>query len=285
MPEGSYEFGPEDVAQEPAPAPDVEPAPAPEPEPEPAAPAAQVQAQLEEARQAAAAAQARIAELETKLAAPPATAGPQLTPKPLDPALLADDEASIDRRDAQLAELEQWALDNWEGSDDLPATATSPAQPAATAKQVRSMYQRVQEARSRLIPAARTALAQRRQHEAQARSIYPALFDPKTPEHRVAQALLAQAPALKAVFPNIYTIIGDAIAGERARLARAQAKPAPTAPKVTTRPAPAAPVKPAAAGKPAGEAGISAARFMELKKANHGNDREALEAMLTPLVQ
>lgn len=220
------------------------------------------------------AASKRLEELEAQLEA--ATAQP-LAVAPLHPAFLADSERDIAKLEKEFAAFEKWALAHWDGVDEVEAEGKTPAQPGYTAQQVRARYGELKEMREKVIPAARDALAQRAQFDAAAKERYPDLFNPKHADYRVAEAVLTRAPGLKAIFPNIKIFIGDALRGERARLAEEKAKAA----KGKPAPAPKAPVRPAPGGRsvvtPKAKTGgdISAARFMEL-----GGDRNALVQMI-----
>lgn len=218
----------------------------------------------------------RVEELESELAA--ASAQPVAVAN-LHPAFLADSEADLAKIDKEFAAFEKWALANWDGVEETAAADGKPAQPAYTAQQVRARYAEIKELRERVIPSARQSLQQRAQFDAAAKERYPDLFNPKHADYRVAETVLKQAPGLKAIFPNIKIFIGDALRGERARVAEEKAKaaktkaPAKVAPKLPVRPAPGSKSAVAPKAKTGGE--VNAAKFMEL-----GGDRNALVAML-----
>jgi hypothetical protein len=145
---------------------------------------------------------------------------------PIDPLFLIDDPAVLETEAAKLRNFEAWALKNWDG---VPATEASAdgktkAHPGFTGEEVRERYAQVKELRETILPTAREGIKNRQAHEAQARKVYPALFDAKKPEFKVAQNLLRLAPGLKAVIPNIHIVIGDALRGERIRLAEEKAR-------------------------------------------------------------
>jgi hypothetical protein len=222
----------------------------------------------------------RVAELETELQAR-ATRPVEIAATALHPVLMADSEQDIAKMDAQLGAFEAWALKNWDGTEAVEAKGDQPAMPAYSAEQVRARYAAIKEQRAKLIPAAKEALATRRTYEKDARAAYPELFDAKKPEAQMLRAVLAQAPGLKVIFPNIHMVFGDAIRGEKARQAEAAAKAKPAK---AAKPAPKVPVRVApGSGKPVGGTPAKKAtggvlnidRFLE-----KGGDRDALVAEL-----
>jgi hypothetical protein len=232
--------------------------------------AATRQTELDAARAEAEQARTRLTQAETDLARARET---PVAIAPIHPLLLAEKPEEVDAAEAQLAQFERWALKHWDGVDP----SEDGKQPGYTAQQVRERYGALKEIRERMVPAAREALARRQQEEAAARRVYPELFDPARPEHNVLRNLLAIAPGLKAVIPNLHLVIGDALRGEKARQAAERArtaKPAAAAPKVPARPRP-APAKPAPRAAAESGAEINAEKFMEL-----GGDRAALVALL-----
>ncbi len=168
-------------------------------------------------------AEAKVTELTAQLA----TAGQTpVSIAPIDPLFLIDDPAKLDVEAGKLKEFEHWLMQHWDGIDPVEASADgkTKAAPGYTAEQIRARYAQVKEVREEILPAARQNIQARKAHEAQARKAYPELFDPKRPEHSVAQNLLKLAPGLKAVVPNIHIVIGDALRGEKLRVAEEKAR-------------------------------------------------------------
>lgn len=234
-----------------------------------------------EADQAKAEVERLTGELQTQTAAPAAVAD-------IHPLFLQDVPSKIDEMDAQMASFERWALANWDGTEEVPAEGTKPGIPAYSGAQIRERYAAVKEVREKLVPAAKQAIGIRNQWQARAKQEYPELFDAKRSEAKVAESILKQAPGLKAIFPNIHLIIGDALVGEKIRLAKAKAKAGSAKrgagsqangkpivkvpPKIAPKPAGA---RVAANGRPKVEQPITAKKFREL-----GGDRNALITML-----
>jgi hypothetical protein len=238
-----------------------------------------VTAQIAAAAKEAEEAKGRVTALETELKA--ARTKPMAVAE-LHPILAEDDPAKIEALDKHMQKFEAWCLENWDGTEAVQADENGKGgQPGYSKEAIRAQYAKVQEQRKNLIPQARALQAQRKEQEAAARKVYPELFDAKRPEHGVLTSILAQAPGLKAIFPNVWIVIGDALAGEKARLERAKAKAKPGKPV-------AKPAKPGVKGAPAKPSGgglsakpqkkssnVNAAAFMEM-----GGDRSALVKML-----
>jgi hypothetical protein len=168
-------------------------------------------------------AQAKVTELEQQLQ----SAGTQpVAIAPIDPLFLIDDPAKLDERATELKNFEAWALQHWDGVDPVEASADGKikAHPGYTKEQVRERYGQAKEVREAILPAAREGIKARQAHAAQARKAYPELFDAKRPEFKVAENLLKLAPGLKAVVPNIHIVIGDALRGEKIRMAEEKAR-------------------------------------------------------------
>jgi chemotaxis protein histidine kinase CheA len=226
------------------------------------------------------AAEAKARELEEKVA----EAGtPQVIATPIHRYFTLD-AATLAQEEAKLEEQEAFLMRNWDGIKETEASADgkTPAHPGYTAEQVRQAYTTTKKLREKVLPAAQESLRAHAVENAEARKVYPELFDSKRSEYKTAQDLLKAAPELRVKFPNIMTIIGDAIQGEKARLAKQKtgkggAASAAVAAAAAAAKAKAAKIpigaKPASASGKAGATGkgISAARFEEL-----GGDRNAL---------
>lgn len=233
---------------------------------------AQVSGELTTAKTELASATERVKALEAQLTT--AKAQPVAIAN-IAPVLLEDDPAKVQAADANLARFEQWALANWDGVEAREAAGNQPAQAEIPKDVIRAKYAAVLEERKTLIPLAAKLQQSRAAWDLEVKKVYPKLFDEKSPEYAIAQNIIAQAPALKALFPNWKLVIGDAIEGERARKAKAAAGKAAVkaAPKVPGKVKSAA-AKPVVAAKRADFA-ISTEDFNAM-----GGDQRALVALL-----
>lgn len=157
----------------------------------------------------------RVAELEAGGAQ-----APMVVPQGVDPLMLMTSAKQIDEQDANLEKIANWTLKNWdgyEGEDDEGNEVSY------SAEQIRQRYHEVTESRTRIVPAARNLLAARQQADAQTREVYPELFDRKSDEYALLQQTVSLAPGLMKL-PSAKMIIGDMIAGEKARKAAADKK-------------------------------------------------------------
>lgn len=241
-------------------------------------PLATAQAEAKAATEKAAALEAQ---LRTAGAKPQAIA-------PMHPLLLVESPVDLDKKEAELSAFEKWALENWDGTEAVEASADgkTPAREAIPAAKVRSAYARVKEEREKIIPAARQYLASYIAENAAAKAVYPELFDEKHPHAQIAQGLLKQLPGLRVAIPNIMTVIGDAIVGEQLRLEKAKA--AEKKGKAAQRPGIRIPPKGGAGGAPklpgtkpaAASAAPSVDKFHEAMKRNGGDEKAALMEIL-----
>ncbi len=133
------------------------------------------------------------------------------------------------------------------------------------AQQVREKYANLRREREDILPRARQLIAARAAYRPVVQEHYPAMFDQKTPEYQLLQNLIREQPALR-LFPNLEVIVGDAIEGEKLRIAKIKAKRGSAAPSGSPAdppprsPAPgAAPQAPRKAPKLPGAAGASPA--------------------------
>lgn len=186
----------------------------------PAAAAPDLQAQLTAAQTEAARIKAeadaqskRLAEIEAENARlktqPVAIA-------PMSPLMAATPEQLL-QAERSAAQLKQWALANWDGSPEVPASGDQPAVPAYTAAQVRAAFARADDQLTRVIPAAREYQQQFEQENTLAKQVYPELFDTQSPHCQTRENILRRLPGLRAGLPQIATVIGDAIVGEVVR--------------------------------------------------------------------
>lgn len=240
----------------------------------------QIVAQREQAREQLQAEQAATAELRRQVAdlqgrlqqvgsQNAAAAG-------MSPVWMAETEADVDRREAEILNFRQFARkyrDGFPGSEDGKY-------PEATAEEIQERLEQLEDERQFVLPKVRDTIRQRQQVDGYARGHYPELFDPASREHQVMQGALNALPGLRQV-AGARVMIGDMLAGERLRMEKdqaarggaggQQAAPPARAPRLPTgehaarRPAPT--TKP-----PAKKDGVNVDRFIEA-----GADRKALE--------
>ena len=203
------------------------------------------------------------------------------------PVLLASTEADIDGYEGQLEKQREWCRKNWDGAT-MPATDKEAAQ-TFTAEQVRNADAKIDAELRRVVPAARELLQQRQQHAAVAKQLYPELFDAKKPEAQNIEGLMRKYPVLRVIFPNFHIIAGDAIRGEKARLAEAAAKEAgkTAKPRVTLPKGLKIPPRPGSGGRSAVATpakpvpGVDVAKFKEATTANGGDEVAGLAKLFT----
>lgn len=224
-------------------------------------------------------AESKRTELEAEVAELSKGAAPAVTGN-LHPLALVDDATAIDTHEENLEKFIAWGKAHWDGSEAMEKDGKV-EQRAYTAKEIReAVAQRETELR-KLIPAARGALQSRQAHMAEAKKIYPALFDAKSPDSKLAAGILKQFPFIKTM-PNFMTIIGDAIAGERARTAAASKNgKGKTALRIPPRPPKAGAGAPAAriAAKPAATKGPDVNKFIASKNGAGGEMAALTEVM------
>jgi len=207
---------------------------------EPAAPPPDEVAQLRQ----------QVADLAQKLAAAaPAAASPQpeiRAPQSHGSAVeeiaAAETPGELLRLQDKFQQFEDFAADNPEGAELPPATPDGEPR-VYTAEQVRSLG-RAARAALRAIPRQAQYLQQRAQLDAVADKAYPEFADPKS-DHARAYATYRLNPALRAL-PYLKLIVGDALAGMRARADKEKAaagdgRPGAKFAPVARRPVPALP--------------------------------------------
>lgn len=190
------------------------------------------------------AAQERLATLEKDLGL--AKAKPVAVSN-LHPLIMAADGhlEKVDEAEGKIVEFEKWALENWNG------TKNAEGEVEYTGEQIRKRYADLKELREKTIPVARAVAGQIAEGEKAARVAYPELFDPKRGEAGLREAILKVAPGIRAQFPNFDLIFGDALVGEKLRLAKAPSGGARPAKAGTPSGTPAGEAPGAAAGAPA----------------------------------
>lgn len=197
----------------------------------------------------------------------------------VNPLFLAQSETEIDRREAQIMQFRRFARAHPEGYEGTDETKD----PSWSREEIAAKLAEMDDELLVTLPRARQVLQRRQALRPVVRKHYPALLDPKSPDAVIMTALLAAVPGLKRL-PNVEILIGDMIAGERARKALAAKPPAAAtpparAPKVPTVSAATTP-KPTRT-LPTREAGkdYDVKKFVEA-----GGDRAALVAQIESLL-
>ena len=162
------------------------------------------------------------------------------------PTLLMETQAELDARKGKVQEFIEWAelaLEEaratgeknedgeviWTGKDAEGKDVTH------TLRQILAEKQKAGRELAQIIPQAEATLKDRTTANATAKQVYPELFKAGAPEATLMATLLRKVPGLRTL-PNAALIIGDMIAGERARQAQKVTKA-----KITIRQAPPAP--------------------------------------------
>jgi hypothetical protein len=162
--------------------------------------------QLEAERAAKAEAEAEREELRARLSANETAA------EDANPDLYASEEA-LAKREEKLWTLRTWAKRHPDGFDGDEKAGV----PAYTAAQIRDAVAKYEEELFREIPRAKDAVRRRAEYDATVTAkVYPDVLKPGTKDGMIAKAFLQRFPVLKTL-PDVHVIIGDMIAGERAR--------------------------------------------------------------------
>jgi hypothetical protein len=157
---------------------------------------------------------ARVTELAAELETAQKAKGPTIVGS-VNPVFMADDEAPIDAREAEIEEFERWAARNANGSNLPDAKDYDETKPSYTAEQIEQRLTQVLHEKKKILPAARANLQERAKIEKNLRIIYPAIFDPKAPEYAQVQQVLKVLPELKQ-FADHRVIALKQILGDRA---------------------------------------------------------------------
>jgi len=223
-----------------------------------------------EAQEALAEREAELETLQERAAASQAAAAVGVHPL-----LAAESEADIEKREGEILSFRKWARKNPDGGkfgeEELGAF---------------EMQERLAEMDDELlvmVPRARKLVAARARMDAIAVREYPNLADRKSPDRMTMESVFAMVPGLRAL-PNAKVIVGDMIAGEKLRLAKAKAKPAgeatPRAPRVAIAPADAGPARVIGTVERKKERDWDAKKFVA-----DGGDRSALVAQIDSMLQ
>jgi hypothetical protein len=207
-----------------------------------------------------------------------------LQPTPEDPLSDVETTEDLDARLAAAKRVRTWALTNRDGAtvkgsdgNEEYVDAAEMARHLAAADAIVTDHG----------PARRSWLAQRETSRAEAQAAYPAFFTQGSSESKALRDILKQYPAM-GKYPNVELIIGDALVGQQARMARqeAQAKaksasaPAASLSRKAQSPAPEPP-------KVTGKSKIPAKTAREaasLKKALQGGDRDSVADLMESLL-
>jgi len=175
----------------------------------------------------------------------------------LHPTLLIESLDTLEQRKDEIARFEAWAIRNADGYEGVNAAGETVTW---TKDQIADRRAELAYEASRIIPQAERLIAERQRNDEAIKAVYPDLFKSNTTEAQLLSALLKRVPGLRTL-PNIKTIVGDMIAGEKVRVAAARAR----ASERVIRKAPPAPV---GSGKAPGRsplAGKAAGKDISLK--------------------
>lgn len=154
---------------------------------------------------------------------------------------LATSEEELQAREDYLWGVEQFCRRHESGYEGDGTEAN----PSVSADEIRERLLAVQEERQRYLPKARDMVRERAKLQATVKTVYPELLDPKSEDHKQMEKILRAYPAMR-TRPDVELLIGDLLAGKKAREAKATGKkPAP-------RPAPSVPMGPTPAGTKGG---------------------------------
>jgi len=185
---------------------------------------------------------ARVSELEEQGRAAPAGGGA------INPLLMAETDAELNKREDYLWQVEEFCEEHIDGYE-----AEKPGEQSYTAAEIRRRLLEVRRERERDLPRARETLKRRTAYEAVTREAYPELADPRSELSVEAARWAARIPGVKAL-PEYKLVLGDLLAGRKAREGKAKGQPKPAARPAP--PVPGAPVPPRSGvqqpGKPKG---------------------------------
>lgn len=204
-----------------------------------------------------------------------------LQPTPDDPLSDVETMEELDARLAAAKRVRTWALTNRDGATVKGADGNEEYVDAAEMARHLAAADAIVTDHA---PARRSWLAQRETSVAEARAAYPAFFTQGSSESKALRDILKQYPAL-GKYPNVELIIGDALVGQQARMARQEAQAKAKAPAAaTSRKAPTpAPEPPKVTGKSKIPA-KTAREAASFKKALEGGDRDSVADLMESLL-
>jgi hypothetical protein len=205
-----------------------------------------------------------------------------LQPTPEDPLTDVETIEELEARIATAKRVRTWALSNRDGATVKGADGTEEyVEPAEMARHLAAADAIVTDHG----PARKQWLAQRETSRSEAQAAYPAFFTQGSAESKALRDILKQYPAM-GKYPNVELIIGDALVGQQARMARqeaqAKAKSATAAPASRKAQSP-APEPPRVTGKSKIPA-KSARDAASLQRALSGGDRDSVAALMESLL-
>jgi hypothetical protein len=208
-----------------------------------------------------------------------------LQPTPEDPLSDVESIEELDARIATAKRVRTWAMSHRDGATVKGADGSEEyVEPAEMARHLAAADAIVTD----YGPARKEWLTQRETSVNEARAAYPAFFTQGSSESKALRDILKQYPAL-GKYPNVELIIGDALVGQQARMARqeAQAKaksataPSASASRKAQSPAPEPPKVTGKSKIPAKTARDAAS----LKKVLEGQgDRDSVAALMESLL-
>jgi hypothetical protein len=207
-----------------------------------------------------------------------------LQPTPEDPLTDVETIEDLDARIATAKRVRTWALSNRDGATVKGADGSEEYVDAAEMARHLAAADAIVTDHG---PARRQWLAQRETSRSEAQAAYPAFFTQGSAESKALRDILKQYPAM-GKYPNVELIIGDALVGQQARMARqeAQAKaksataPAASPSRKAQSPAPEPPKVTGKSKIPAKSARDAAS----LQKALEGGDRDSVAALMESLI-
>ncbi len=204
-----------------------------------------------------------------------------LQPTPEDPLSDVETMEDLDSRIAAAKRVRTWAMTNRDGASVKGADGNEEYVDAAEMARHLAAADAIVTDHG---PARKEWLSQRETSRAEAQAAYPAFFTQGSAESKALRDILKQYPAL-GKYPNVELIIGDALVGQQARMARQEAQAKAKAPAVATaRKAPTpAPEPPKVTGKSKIPA-KTAREAASLKKALEGGDRDSVASLMESLL-
>jgi hypothetical protein len=185
--------------------------------------------------------------------------------------LLAESRAEIERYEQECDAFEAWAKkhrDGYEGKDAHGKDVKFEPE------DVRDRLDDVRSERARLVPKAEALLEKREAGRTEAKKLYPGLYERGSRDYLAGQRILLEVPGLR-MAPNGMRIVGEILAGRKARLDAAAGKPADG--KSVKQP-PKGPNPSRAPGKPVSEPGKKKATGFDAERFRKaGASSDALE--------
>jgi hypothetical protein len=204
-----------------------------------------------------------------------------LQPTPEDPLSDVETTEDLDARLAAAKRVRTWALTNRDGATVKGADGNEEYVDAAEMARHLAAADAIVTDHA---PARRAWLAQRETSRSEAQAAYPAFFTQGSSESKALRDILKQYPAIGR-YPNVELIIGDALVGQQARMARqeAQAKAKAPAASPSRKAQSPAPEPPKVTGKSKVPA-KTAREAASLKKALQGGDRDSVADLMESLL-